>query len=145
MFLDYTDDQAALLATVSAILARTGGKAVLDGSKSSFDADLDAELETNGVLDAASYPDFGPSAAALVVHEVCRSAFITEVAASAMIRPLVCPDAPRPLAVLHGDIARPVRFLPVARAVLFLAGLTHAAHRRWGLLKEPLISRRKGR
>lgn len=120
MFLDCTNDQTALLSTVSAILARAGGRSVLDGAKSSFDAELDAELETNGVLDAASYPDFGPSTAALVVHEACRNAAIVEVAASAAIRPLVCPDAPRPLAVLHGDIARPVRFLTVARAVLFL-------------------------
>ncbi len=120
MFLDYTDDQAALLATVSTILARASGKSPLDGSKASFDVDLDLELELNGVLDAASYPDFGLSTGVLVVQEVCRNASIAEVASSAVIRPLVCPDAPRPLAVLHGDIARPVRFLPVARAVLFL-------------------------
>ena len=120
MFFDYTDDQTALLSTVSAILARAGGKSALDGNKSSFDTALDAELETSGVLDAASYPNFGPSTAALIVHEVSRSASIVEVAASAVIRPLVCPDATRPLAVLHGDIARPVRFLTVARAVLFL-------------------------
>jgi len=120
MFLDTTDDQAALLATVSTILARADGKSILDGAKASFDAGLDSELETNGVLDAATYPEFGLPTAALVVHEVCRSASIAEVAASAVIRPLVCPDAPRPLAVLDGDLKRAVRFLPVARAVLFL-------------------------
>ena len=51
MFLDTTDDQAALLATVSTILARTSGKSALDGAKASFDAGLDSELEANGVLE----------------------------------------------------------------------------------------------
>jgi hypothetical protein len=121
MFLDITDDQAALLSTVSAILSRAGTAPVLDGNKSSFDIGLDKELETNGVFDTATYPDFGPSAAALVVHEVCRNAGVVEVAASALIRPLVCPEAPRPLAVLHGDPSRAARFLAVARAVLLLS------------------------
>jgi Acyl-CoA dehydrogenase, C-terminal domain len=121
MFLDISDDQDALLTTVSAVLARAKSRLVLDGNKASFDAELDAELEKNGVLDAASYPEFGVSTAALVVHEICRSASIAEVAASAVIRPLICRDALRPLAVLTGDPARAVRFLPVARAVLVLS------------------------
>jgi hypothetical protein len=121
MYLDHTDDQAALLSTVSTILSKARRRLVLDGNKASFDAELDAELESNGMLDSASYPDFGLSTAALVVHEVCRSASIAEVASSAILRPLVCPDAPRPLAVLSADPARAVRFLPIARAVLFLS------------------------
>lgn len=121
MFLDISDDQRALLTTVSAVLARAKGRLVLDAGKASYDAALDAELQENGVLDAASWPEFGVSTAALVVDEVCRSACVTEVAASAIVRPLICPDAPRPLAVLAGDPAQAVRFLPVARAVLVLS------------------------
>jgi alkylation response protein AidB-like acyl-CoA dehydrogenase len=121
MYLDHTDDQAALLSTVSTILSKARSRLVLDGKKASFDAELDAELASNGVLDAACYPDFGLSTAALVVHEVCRNASIAEVAASAVIRPLACPDAPRPLAMLSGDPTQAVRFLPVARAVLMLS------------------------
>ncbi len=121
MFLDISDDQDALLTTVSAVLTRARSRLVLGNGKASFDLGLDADLEKNGVLDAASYPEFGVSTAALVVHEVCRSASIVEVAASAVIRPLICPDAPRPLAVLTGDPAQAVRFLPVARAVLVLS------------------------
>ena len=121
MFLDISDDQDALLTTLSAVLARARSRVVLGGSKASFDLELDAGLEKSGVLDAASYPEFGASTAALVTHEICRSASIAEAAASAVIRPLICPDAPRPLAVLAGDPARAVRFLPVARAVLVLS------------------------
>jgi hypothetical protein len=121
MFLDISDDQHALLATVSAVLARARSRLVLGASKASFDLELDGELEKNGMLDAASYPEFGVSTAALVVHEVCRSASMAEVAASAVIRPLICPDAPRPLAVLAGDPARAARFLSVARSVLVLS------------------------
>lgn len=121
MFLDISDDQDALLTTTTALLARAKSRVVLGGSKASFDLELDADLERAGVLDAASYPEFGVSTAALIVHEVGRSASIAEVAASAVVRPLICPDAPRPLAVLTGDPARAVRFLPVARAVLVLS------------------------
>jgi alkylation response protein AidB-like acyl-CoA dehydrogenase len=122
MFLDISEDQDALLTTVSAVLTRARNRLVLGGSKASFDLELDTDLDKNGVLDAASYPEFGVSTAALVVHEVCRSASIAEVAASAVIRPLICPDAPRPIAVLTGNPAQAVRFLPVARAVLVLSG-----------------------
>ncbi|EJN07255.1 acyl-CoA dehydrogenase [Bradyrhizobium sp. YR681] len=121
MFLDISDDQDALLTTVSAVLARAKSRLVLGSGKASFDLELDADLDKNGVLDAASYPEFGVSTAALIVHEVCRSASITEVGASAVIRPLICSDAPRPLAVLTGDPGQAVRFLPVARAVLVLS------------------------
>ncbi|WP_234683207.1 acyl-CoA dehydrogenase family protein [Bradyrhizobium monzae] len=121
MFLDISDDQDALLTTVSSVLARARHRLVLGGSKASFDLELDADLEKSGVLDAASYPEYSASTAALIVHEVCRSASITEVAASAVIRPMICPDAPRPLAVLTGDPAQAVRFLPVARSVLVLS------------------------
>lgn len=121
MFLDIRDDQDALLTTVSAVVARARSRLVLGGGKASFDLELDGDLEKGGVLDAASYPEFGVSTAALVVHEVCRSASIAEVAASAVIRPLICPEAPRPLAVLTGDPTQAIRFLPVARAVLVLS------------------------
>jgi Acyl-CoA dehydrogenase, C-terminal domain len=121
MLLDHTSDQAALLSTVSAIISRAAGKPVLDGNRSSFDTELDLEFEQNGLLDAAGYSDLGLSTAVLVVQEVCRSSRIVEVAASALVRPLLCPEAPRPLAIVHGDATRAVRFLPVARAALFLS------------------------
>ncbi|GGC85274.1 acyl-CoA dehydrogenase family protein [Chelatococcus reniformis] len=121
MLLDQTEDQAALLSTVSAILARASGPWAPDGERSSFAAELDAALEASGVLDAAGFDAFGPATGVLVVQDVCRTPAVVEVAASALIRPLACPDAPRPLAVLHGDATRACRFLPVARAVLFLS------------------------
>jgi hypothetical protein len=76
MFLDHTADQAALLSTVSSILSEARSRVVLDGRKASFDLELDSELESSGVLKVASYPEFGLSTAALVTHEVCRSASI---------------------------------------------------------------------
>ena len=41
--------------------------------------------------------------------------------ASTLIRPLVCPDAPRPLALIDNP-NRPVRFLPHAKSALVLDG-----------------------
>lgn len=117
MDLDLTEDQAALLKSVTAILARADQE--LDGEKTSFAAALDAELAENGVFDAAAHEELGLPTAVLVVHEISRSPAIVEAAASAILRPLLCPDAPRPLAIVHGPV---VRFLPVARAVLSADG-----------------------
>ncbi len=64
--------------------------------------------------------EFGPVAAAMLIEEVSRLPAIVELGASALVRPLVCPEWPRPLAIIDGDIASPARFLCEARTVLFV-------------------------
>jgi hypothetical protein len=114
-----TEEQQALLGALGKILAQTKSEAV-DGRRSFFSATLDAALEDSGLLDAAGLEEFGIVAAALLVDEVSRLPVVVEAGASAMVRPLVCPEAPRPLAVLAGAIDRPARFLCEARSVLFV-------------------------
>ena len=45
-----------------------------------------------------------------------------EIAASALVQPVICPDLPRPLAMIWGSRERPARFLPMARSVISVQG-----------------------
>jgi hypothetical protein len=114
-----TEEQVAFLGALDKLLAQTRDTAV-DGHRTFFSAKLDAALEASGLLDAAGLEEFGPVAAALLVDAVARHPVVVEAGASAFVRPLVCPDWPRPLAVLAGAIDRPARFLCEARSVMFI-------------------------
>jgi hypothetical protein len=114
-----TEDQAALLTALGKLLAQ-GGMEAAEGRRSFFDAALDAALADSGLLDAARIEGFGAVAAVLLVDQVARHPVIAEIGASALIRPLIYPDWPRPLAVIVGAPGRPARFLGQARSVLFL-------------------------
>ena len=74
MYLDHTDDQAALLSTVSTILSKARRRLVLDGNKASFDAELDAELESNGMLLAASIGADGKPVLCTFAEEIAPGA-----------------------------------------------------------------------
>lgn len=82
-------------------------------------AALDAELARSGFHDVVADEDLGEVTAALVVMEIARLPLCVEIAASVLVRPLVCPDAPRPLALIDRP-DRPVRFLPQAEAALIV-------------------------
>lgn len=113
------EEQLAFLGALDKLLAQDKAEAV-DGRRSFFSAGLDAALESSGLLDAAGLEEFGVVAAALLVDEVSRLPVIVEAGASAFVRPVVCPEWPRPLAVIAGAIDRPARFLCEARSVLFI-------------------------
>src|ERR1700722_7181376 len=113
--------QVTFLDALEKLLAQTKTEAA-DGRRSFFSEGLDAALESSGLMDAAGIEEFGPVAAAMLVERVCRLPAIAEVGATALVRPSVCPDWPRPLAVIVGGIDRPVRFLSQARSALFVDG-----------------------
>jgi hypothetical protein len=56
----------------------------------------------------------------MVVQRVAATPHIVEVAHSALVRPLVGGDWPRPLAIIFGDGSRPARFLAEARTAIVL-------------------------
>jgi hypothetical protein len=114
-----TEDQAAFLDALGKLLAQTGADAA-DGQRCAISARLDAALAESGLLDAAATEGFGPVAAVLLVDQVSRHPAIAEVGASSLVRPLICPDWPRPLAVIVGDARRPARFLCEAQTLLVL-------------------------
>jgi hypothetical protein len=56
--------------------------------------------------------ELGPVTAALVVERLARLPFAVEAGASALVRPLLDPDLPRPLCLVEeGQLRKPVRFL----------------------------------
>lgn len=82
---------------------------------------LDARLEEAGFLDVGLEPEFGPVTAAELVFRLAQLPGTVEAAASALLRPLLGADLPRPLAVLDDD-AEALRFLPMARTLVRLNG-----------------------
>lgn len=119
MNLQPSEDHRAFLDALGKILAQADLE-IVDGRRSFFSARLDKALEDSGLFDAAGMDEFGPVAAAMLIEEVSRLPAIVELGASALVRPLVCPEWPRPLAIIDGDIASPARFLCEARTVLFV-------------------------
>ncbi len=79
-------------------------------------AELDAELEGSGFHDMATDADLGTVSAVDLVIQVARQRPAVEIAASALIRPRLCPELPRPLVVVRGT--NPVRFGVGARTAL---------------------------
>jgi hypothetical protein len=85
-------------------------------------------LEANGFYDAASEASLGPMAAAAMVYELAQLPVAVESAASALLRPLIAPDLPRPIAVMDGISGPAIRFLPMAKSIVRIAdGAIHAA------------------
>jgi hypothetical protein len=83
-------------------------------------AALEAELEASGFHDIGADPDLGGVSAVDLVIQTARQALPVEIAASALVRPRLCPDAPRPLALVWG--AGPVRFGAEAKTALIDTG-----------------------
>jgi hypothetical protein len=83
-------------------------------------AALDAELEVSGFHDIGADPDLGTVSAVDMVIQVARQPLPVEIAASALVRPRLCPDTARPLALVSG--AGPVRFGAEARTALIDTG-----------------------
>lgn len=91
-------------------------------------AGLDATIEANGFYDAAAEASLGPVAAAAMVYELAQLPVAVECAASTLLRPLIAPDLPRPIAVMEGAAGQAVRFLPMAKSVVRITdGAVHTA------------------
>lgn len=124
--MDFTsnEDQSAFLSVLEQMAegAAAEWKTSPDWDRYDWSAEFDALLEENGFLDCGTEPTLGPVAAAAMTHRVARLPVLAECAASAMLRPLVGADLPRPFAVIDTRPGDPVRFLPVARTVVCLSG-----------------------
>ena len=119
MDLGLTDDQRAILEAIDA-LARPYENPVLHETGFAMpSAELDAELAEGGFLDVAFDPDLGEVSAALVVERLARLAYAVEAGASALVRPLLGDNTPRPLCLIEAGKKRPlVRFLQPGATVL---------------------------
>ncbi len=121
MELSLSDDQRQIIDFLDT-LSRPYAAAPLHDCSLALSSDaLDAELAEGGFLDVAGMAELGAVTAALVVERLARLPFAVEAAASALIRPLLDPELPRPLCVVEaGKLARPVRYLKPGATVVVM-------------------------
>src|SRR5690554_6941973 len=122
MQFDLNEDQRVFFDALGAMLGTpdAGFRAAADWGRHEWAGGLDARLEENGYFDVGAEPEFGEVTAAELIYQLARLPVVVEGAASALLRPWLGEDLPRPLAVFTNEKA--VRFLPVARTVIRLAG-----------------------
>lgn len=112
MQLSLNEDQTQILDFIDSLAKPYATVPMHDVSLALESAELDAALVENGFLDVMAVEELGPVTAALVVEKLARLPFAVEAAASAMVRPLIDPDLPRPLCLVEeGRTRKPVRFL----------------------------------
>ena len=124
MELALSEDQVQILDAIDTLAKPYATVPIHDISFALTSEELDRELAEGGFLDVAAMAELGPETAALVVERLARLPFAVEVAASALARPLLDPDLPRPLCLVEeGAIGRAVRYLkPGATVVVIGAG-----------------------
>jgi len=121
---ELSDDQAAILASVEALLARHAGpeRAIALAAKAEYDAELEAALADAGFFALADEEGSGPLEAALLVEAAARAGAVAAVGARALVAPRVTVGrelaGPMALALAGRDV--PVRFAAHARHVLVL-------------------------
>jgi hypothetical protein len=121
MELSLSDDQTQILDAIDTLAKPYGTVPIHDISFALTSAALDDELAAGGFLDVAAMDDLGPETAALVVERLARLPFAVEAAASALVRPLLDPDLPRPLCLIEGNaVGRAVRWLTPGATVVQL-------------------------
>ena len=120
MQLSLNEDQTQILDFIDSLSKPYACVPMHDTSYALSSEELDGELAENGFLDVMAVEELGPVTAALVVERLARLPFAVEAAASALVRPVIDPELPRPLCLVEeGKLTRPVRFLkPGATVVL---------------------------
>jgi hypothetical protein len=119
----FTEYQATVESAVIALADRHRAVPVHQANFHLYGEALDQEIESSGFHDVLQDNELGAVMAAGVIMEIAKLPASAEVMASTLIRPALCPDAPRPLAVIDRP-DRPVRFLPQAKSALVLQGDT---------------------
>jgi len=112
-------DQVAILDAIDTLAKPYASPPLHDTSFALTSDALDRELVDGGFLDIAFESDLGAVSAALMVERLARLPYAAEAAASALVRPLVGADLPRPICLVEeGKTKRPVRFLRPGATVL---------------------------
>jgi alkylation response protein AidB-like acyl-CoA dehydrogenase len=136
MYLALSDDQRQIIDAIDALAKPYLAVPLHDTGMVLVSAELDAELAANGFLDVGLMSELGPETPALVVERIARLPFAVEAAMTAMVRPLLDADLPRPLCLVEeGKLLQPLRFLKAGATVVvvgdtvrsFTAGAEHVA------------------
>lgn len=119
MQLSLSEDQSQILDFIDTLTKPYSSIPMHDHSLALTSDALDAELVEGGFLDVMAEEELGAATAALVVEKLARLPFAVEAAASALVRPLIDADLPRPLCLVQeGQLRKPVRFLKEGATVV---------------------------
>ena len=119
MQLSLSEDQTQILDFIDSLTRPYASVPMHDISFALTSEELDAELVEGGFLDVAAIPELGPVTAALVAEKLARLPFAVEAAASALVRPLLDPELPRPICLVEeSQLRKPVRFLKPGATVV---------------------------
>lgn len=119
MQFDFTEYQATANDAIAHLTSRYRAMPV-NAQPHLYSASLDDELVESGFLGIAEDPDLGGVSAVHLVMEVAQLPFCSEIMASSLIHWRLCPDLPRPLALV-GE-GQTTRFATIARAALIDTG-----------------------
>ena len=119
MQLSLSEDQTQILDFIETLAKPYATIPMHDHSLALTSDDLDEALVEGGFLDVMAEEELGPATAALVAEKLARLPFAVEAAASALVRPLIDPELPRPLCLVEeGQLRKPVRFLKEGATVV---------------------------
>jgi alkylation response protein AidB-like acyl-CoA dehydrogenase len=121
MDLAISEDQDAILGAIDTLARPYTGAPIGSHGFDLVSPDLDTALAEAGFLDVALEPELGTETAAVIVERVARLPYAVEAAASALVRPLVGPELPRPFCLAQpSTLSRPIRFLAPGATVVVL-------------------------
>jgi hypothetical protein len=116
-----SEDQAAILDGLARVVLpyrSLDAKTVVQ--RTIYAADLEQALQDSGFLDVGSEDVEARLSGALIVAELATLPVCIEAMASLMIRPVICPEAPGPIAMVSASSAVPTRYLPQAKTALIV-------------------------
>lgn len=119
MHLALNEDQTQILDFIDSLTRPYAAAPMHDAGFAVTSEALDAELVEGGFLDVMAIEELGPVTAALVVEKLARLPFAVESAFSALVRPLLDPELPRPICLVEeNQLRKPVRFLKPGATVV---------------------------
>jgi len=119
MDLSLSEDQTQILDFIDSLTKPYSSVPMHDVSLAITNSELDRELVENGFLDVMAVEELGAVTAALVVERLARLPVTVESAFSALIRPMIDSELPRPLCLVEeGRLTGPVRFLKPGASVV---------------------------
>lgn len=120
MHFSLNTDQAAVVDAIERLARQFATKPTDFDGFALLSEELERELENGGYFDIATIPEMGAVTAAMAVERLARSPYTAEVALSMLLRAMLDPELPRPVAVVENG--RPGRFVASARTLVVITG-----------------------
>lgn len=112
MDFDLTEDQQAIESALDQIVERHRELPVGSAAYVQTSGALERDLESAGFMDIARQDGLGALEAVLLIDAVARTPFAAEVAASALVVPMLTSEVlPGPIVLARAPLGRPLRFL----------------------------------